>query len=87
LRYGNAAAGPVRLERFVVFTIIRLLYDAVLAIALSVVVAILCGSIAGVIVGASGPNLPVSAIAFLLTGAVLLFRLWRDSVPSVHIGV
>ena len=62
------------------FTIIRLLYDAVLTIALSVVVAILCGSIAGVIVGASGPNLPVSAIAFLLTGAVLLFRLWRNSV-------
>jgi hypothetical protein len=66
-----------------VFTIIRLLYDAVLAIALSVVVAILCGSIAGVIVGASGPNLPISAIAFLLTGASLSFRLWRNSCPSV----
>jgi zinc transporter ZupT len=70
-----------------VFTIIRLLYDAVLAIALSVVVAILCGSIAGVIIGASSPNLPISAIAFLLTGAVLLFRVWRNSVPPVQTGV
>jgi hypothetical protein len=62
-----------------VITTIRLYYDAVIAVALMAVVAIICGSVAAVITGGSPPNLPVAAIAFLLTGAFLFSRLWRDS--------
>jgi hypothetical protein len=65
-----------------VVTTIRLYYDAVIAVALMVVVAIICGFIAAAITGGSPPNLPVAAIAFLLTGAVLFLRLWRNSRPS-----
>jgi hypothetical protein len=74
-----------------VFAIIRLLYEAATAVALTVVVAILCGLIGGVITGASGPSLLVSAIAFLLTGAILFLRLWRRSrtslLPHVDAGI
>jgi hypothetical protein len=61
---------------------IRLYYDAVIAVALMTVFATVCGFIAAVITGGSPPNFPVAAIAFLLTGAVLFFRLWRNSRPS-----
>ena len=64
-------------------TINRILYEAVVSIARTAIVAILCGLVAGVIGGASCPNLSVSAIAFLLTGASLSFRLWRSSCASV----
>lgn len=68
-------------------TIIRL-YEAVVAVALMVVVAVVCGLIAGVITGANGPDIPVSAIAFLLTGAFLFFRFRRNAVlPPVHAGI
>lgn len=60
----------------------RLYYDAVIAVALMAVVAIACGFIAAVITGGRPPNFPVAAIAFLLTGAFLFFRLWRNSRPS-----
>ena len=58
---------------------IRLYYDAVIAVALMTVVAIICGFVASVITGGSPPNFPVAAIAFALTGAVLFLRLWRNS--------
>jgi hypothetical protein len=61
---------------------IRVYYDAVIAVALMAVVAIICGFIAAVITGGSPPNFPVAAVAFLLTGAVLFLRLWRNSRPS-----
>jgi LPXTG-motif cell wall-anchored protein len=61
---------------------IRLYYDAVIAVALMAVVAIICGFIAALTTGDSPPNFLVAAIAFLLTGAVLFFRLWRNSRPS-----
>lgn len=51
----------------------RLYYDAVIAVALMTVVAIICGFVAAVITGGSPPNFPVAAIAFVLTGAVLFF--------------
>ncbi len=60
---------------------IRLYYDAVIAVALMAVVAIICGFVASVITGSSPPNFPVAGIAFVLTGAVLFFRLWRSSRP------
>ena len=60
---------------------IRLYYDAGIAVALMAVVAIICGFVASVITGGSPPNFPVAAIAFVLTGAVLFFRLWRNSLP------
>jgi hypothetical protein len=63
-------------------TTIRLYFDAVIAVALMTVVAIICGFVAAAITGGSPPNFPVAAIAFLLTGAVLFFRLWRNSRPS-----
>ena len=56
---------------------LRLYYDAVIAVALMAVVAIICGFITAVITGDNSPNLPIAAIAFLLTGAFLFFRLWR----------
>ena len=62
-------------------TTIRLYYDAVIAVALMTVVAVICGFVASVITGGSPPNFPVAAIAFVLTGAVLFFRLWRNSLP------
>lgn len=61
---------------------IRLYYDAVIAVALMTVFAVVCGFVAAVITGGSPPNFPVAAIAFLLTGAILVFRLWRNSRPS-----
>ena len=60
---------------------IRLYYDAVIAVALMAVVAIICGFVASVITGGSPPNFPVAAIAFVLTGTVLFLRLWRSSQP------
>jgi hypothetical protein len=59
-----------------VVSTLRLYYDAVIAVALMAVVAIICGFITAVITG-DRPNLPIAAIAFLLTGAFLFFRLWR----------
>jgi len=41
------------------------------------VVAIICGFITAVITGDNSLNLPIAAIAFLLTGAFLFFRVWR----------
>ena len=61
---------------------LRLYYEAFIAIALMAVVAIICGFIAAAIIGGSPPNFPVAALAFLVTGAFLLFRLWRNSHPS-----
>jgi hypothetical protein len=66
-----------------VVTTVRLYYDAVIAVALMAVVAIICGFVAAVITGGSPPNFPVAAIAFVLTGAVLFVRLWRNSQPPV----
>jgi uncharacterized oligopeptide transporter (OPT) family protein len=60
---------------------IRLYYDAVIAVALMTVVAAVCGFVAAMITGSSPPSFPVAAIAFLLTGAVLFFRLWHNSRP------
>ena len=62
-------------------TTVRLYYDAVIAVALMAVVAIICGFVAAVITGGSPPNFPVAAIAFVLAGAVIFFRLWRNSQP------
>ena len=61
---------------------LRLYYDAVIAVALMAVVAIICGFIAAAITGDNTPNFPIAAIAFLLTGAFLFFRLWRKSRTS-----
>ena len=61
---------------------LRLYYDALIAVALMVVVAIICGFIAAGSTGANAPNFPIAAIAFLLTGAFLFFRLWRKSRTS-----
>ena len=58
-------------------TAIRLYYDAVVAVALMAVVALVCGLIAAVVTGGSSPNLPVATIAFLLTGGIMFFRLRR----------
>lgn len=68
---------------------IRTCYDAVVALALTAVLAIACGLVAAVIVGGRPPNLPVAAIAFLLTGAFLLFRHCnsrRSVLPPVDVG-
>jgi zinc transporter ZupT len=60
-----------------VVTTIRLCYEAAVAVALTLVVALLCGLIAAVVTGASSPNLPVATIAFLLTGGSMFFRIRR----------
>ena len=61
---------------------LRLYYDAVIAVALMAVVAIVCGFIAAVITGDSSPNFPVAAIALLLIGAFIFLRLWSKSRTS-----
>jgi LPXTG-motif cell wall-anchored protein len=58
---------------------IRLYYDTIVAMALMAVFAIVCGFVAAVITGGSPPNFTVAGAAFLLAGAVWLFRLWRNS--------
>ena len=55
----------------------RLYYDASVAVALMAVAALVCGLIAGVVTGGSSPNLPVGAIAFLVTGGIMFFRIRR----------
>jgi len=62
-----------------VSTTIRLYFDALIAVATMVVVAVVCGFIASVIIGDSPPNFPVAGIAFVITGLVLFVRLWRSS--------
>jgi hypothetical protein len=74
------SAGALR--RFAVDSTLRLYYDAVLAVALMAVVAIICGLIAGVITADSSPNFPVAVIAFLLIGAFIFLRLWIKSRTS-----
>ena len=60
------------------FTSIRPSYNAVIAVAL---MAVVVGFMAAVIADDSSP-FPIAAIAFLLTGAFLSFRLWRKSRTS-----
>ncbi len=60
------------------FTTIRPSYNAVIAVAL---MAVVVAFIAAVIADDSSP-FPTAAIAFLLTGAFLSFRLWRKSRSS-----
>ena len=60
------------------FTTIRPSYNAVIAVAL---MAVVVAFIAAVIADDSSP-FPIAAIAFLLTGAFLSFRLWHKSRTS-----
>jgi hypothetical protein len=62
-----------------VSTTVRLYFDAVIAVALMTVVAIVFGFIASVIIGDSPPNFPAAGTAFVLTGMFLFFRLWWTS--------
>ena len=61
---------------------LRLYYDAVIAVALMALVAIICSFIAAVITGDSSPNFPVAAIALLFIGAFIFLRLWSKSRTS-----
>ena len=63
-------------------TTIRLYFDAIVAVALMFVIAIVCGFIASAIIGGSPPNFLVAAIAFVATGLVLFARLLRGSRQS-----
>jgi hypothetical protein len=65
-----------------VVSTLRLYYDAVIAVALMALVAIICSFIAAVITGDSTPNFHVAAIALLLIGAFIFFRLWSKSRTS-----
>ena len=57
-------------------TTIRLYYDAMIAVALTTVFALVVALIAAVIVGGEAPNASVAIVVFVFTGAILLFR-WR----------
>jgi hypothetical protein len=61
---------------------LRLYYDAVIAVALMAVVAIVSGFIAAVITGDAPPNFPVATIAFVLICAFIFLRLWSKSRTS-----
>ena len=61
---------------------LRLYYDAVIAVALMAVVAIICGLIAAVITGDTPPSFPVATIAFVLICAFISLRLWSKSRTS-----
>ena len=65
-----------------VSTTIRLYFDALIAVATMVVVAVVCGFVASVIIGDSPPNFAVAGIAFVLTGLVIFLRLWRSTRQS-----
>jgi hypothetical protein len=69
-------ASRVRQSEFLVASKIRLYLDALIAVALMAVVAVVCGFIAALIAAGRPPNFLVMAIAFLLTGGFLLLRLW-----------
>lgn len=56
-------------------TTIRLYFDALVAVALMIVVAIVFGFIASAIIGDSPPNFPVAGSAFVVTGLVLFLSL------------
>jgi hypothetical protein len=60
---------------------LRLYYDAVIAVGLMAVVAIICGLIAAVITGDT-PRFPVATIAFVLICAFIFLRLWSKSRTS-----
>jgi archaellum biogenesis protein FlaJ (TadC family) len=71
---------------------VRLFYDTAVAVALTTVFAIVVALIAAVIVGSNAPNVTVAVIVFVLTGAILLFRLRRNWPKSAmrartHLGV
>jgi hypothetical protein len=74
---GRRIGSPLRSS--FVSTTIRLYFDALVAVALMIVVAIVCGFVASVIIGDSPPNFPVAGSAFVGTGLVLFLRLWRTS--------
>ena len=61
---------------FLLATTIQLYFDALVAVALMAVVAVVSGLAAALIIGGSLPNFPVMGITFLLTGALLFLRLW-----------
>jgi hypothetical protein len=61
---------------------LRLYYDAVIAVALMAVVAIVSGFIATVITGDTPPNVLIATIAFVLICAFILLRLWSKSRTS-----
>ena len=61
---------------------LRLYYDAVIAVALMAVVAIVCGFIAAVITGDNSPNFPVATIVFVLICAFIFLRLASKSRTS-----
>jgi choline-glycine betaine transporter len=65
-----------------VVTTIRLYYDAVIAVALMALVAIICSFIAAVITGDSSPNFPVATIVFVLICAFIFLRLASKSRTS-----
>jgi hypothetical protein len=60
-----------------VVSTIRLWYDSAVAVALMAVAALVCGLIAAVTTGGSSPNLRVGAIAFLVAGGIMVFRIRR----------
>jgi hypothetical protein len=61
---------------------LRLYYDAVIAVALMAVVAIVSGFIATVITGDTPPNVPIATIAFVLICAFIFLGLWSKSRTS-----
>jgi hypothetical protein len=65
-----------------VVSTLRLYYDAVIAVALMAVVAIVCGLVAAVITGGTPPNFPIATIAFVLICAFIFLRLWSNSHTS-----
>jgi LPXTG-motif cell wall-anchored protein len=71
-------------KEIVVVSTLRIYYDAVIALALMGVVAIICGFIAAVITGDNSPNFPIAAIAFVLTGGFMFLRLRRDLRTPAH---
>jgi hypothetical protein len=78
-RAGRAAR---KLRRAFVATTIRFYYDAMIAVALTIVFALVVALIAAVIVGGNAPSISVAIIVFALTGAMLLFRWWRVKVTG-----
>jgi hypothetical protein len=61
---------------------LRLYYDAVIAVALMAVLAVICGLIAAVITGDTPANFPVATITFALICAFIFLGLWSKSRTS-----
>lgn len=63
---------------------VRLYVDAALAIAIMATIGVIAGFAAAAITGDRATVIAATGVAFVLTGAILIFRLWRLTRKPAH---